>query len=268
VLPGWFVGAIFGLLMGFALGGSFYWGAYGPNITQAVSDTITQDSAGGSHSDADVRKERADEALARYTYWLMLLTGIVALATFGLVVATVFVYVTGEKQLTLIENLTERQTSDTRVLQRAYITVLPRGVAPYLSTKDRLGCDVGIYNAGNLPAREVSWCIGTRLSRDPHEKNFPIKGPFYGNNIIPPKSEMRKGAVGVETKPFEEFIKGGQVDDRWLYIWGQVRYKDGFEVSRSVAFCHRYNLLGFSDNTIPGESGRVHEHGNHESPSA
>lgn len=44
-------------------------------------------------------KETTDDALADYTLWLMVFTGILAVATIGLGVATVGLYLTGEKQV-------------------------------------------------------------------------------------------------------------------------------------------------------------------------
>jgi hypothetical protein len=262
VLPRWLIWPVFCLVMGFVLGGSCFWGVYGPNLTTKDVETIQQHST-TAPEDAKPQSGKADEALALYTFWLTILTGLVALATCGLVAATLFLYFTGEKQLVLLRDLTTQQANDTRVLQRAYVSVLPRGIAPYLSTNERLACDVSFYNAGNLPAREVSWFIDKALSTDPHRKTFPVTEPFYGNNILPPKSEMRKGAVGTDTGPFERFIEGGRGDDRWLYVWGQVRYKDGFGQQRFTSFCHRYNLLGASNNTVPEENGRLHEYGTH-----
>jgi hypothetical protein len=255
---GRFVGPFVGMVLGFLLGGSVFWGVFGPNITESELQTITQrEHLKSAEENAELRKERSDEALAQYTKWL-------TFATVGLVAATIFLGWTGEKQLDLIRHLTDRQASDTRILQRAYLSVIPRGVTPYLSTEDRLGCDVSFYNAGALPAREVCWFINKALSIDAHRKDFPIANDrFYGSNIIPPKSEMRKGAEGMDAKPLAEFIEGGNRDDRWLYVWGQVRYKDGFGMPRFTSFCHRYNLLGIDKNTIPAENGRFHEYGNY-----
>lgn len=265
----WFLGAFVGLVLGFFVGASFYWGVYGTNIRQAAGSTIEQTMEKIDKAEADARKEKADEALARYTYWLTVLTGVVGAATVGLVIATALVYITGEKQLGVIGDLSKRQADDTRTLQRAYLTVLPRGVKPYRSTPDKLGCDVGIYNAGNLPARDVKWCIEIRLSHDPSEKDFPAENcRVYGNNIILPKSELIKGALGMDTDSLVQHIKGGTVNDRWLYVWGQVKYKDGFGEERAVSFCHRYNLIGITGNKLASEDGRMHEYGNSETPDA
>jgi hypothetical protein len=43
------------------------------------------------------QKEESDEALARYTLWLMVFTGVLAFATIGLGIATLLLYATDEK---------------------------------------------------------------------------------------------------------------------------------------------------------------------------
>jgi hypothetical protein len=66
------------------------------------------------------------------------------------------------------------QTRDTRILQRAYLSVEPGGVAPYASptaTFDpdwRVVAHIRIHNAGHLPARNVSYHFNTQFSSDPH----------------------------------------------------------------------------------------------------
>lgn len=98
--------------MGFALGGSLFWGLYGPNTTiEHVSTSYEQDS---TQYETPTEKEKADEALARYTFWLTLFTGILALATIGLGIATVGLYLTGEKQAKIAKLAGLRQFRQTR----------------------------------------------------------------------------------------------------------------------------------------------------------
>jgi hypothetical protein len=185
---------------------------------------------------------KADEAIAVFTF-------VLAVSTIGLW------NVTGRG----IRN----QSRETRILQRAYLSVIPRGIAPFASTESLLSCEVSLYNAGNLPAREVTWLIEKGFSTDPYLKEFPITGSFFGNNIIPPGSDMRKGAWAIKTNDFDKFIAEAVGEHRWLYVWGQVRYKDGFGEDRFTSFCHRYNLLGTKEHTVPEQNGRYHEYGNH-----
>jgi hypothetical protein len=53
----------------------------------------------GTNRQPKQEREKTDEAIARYTWWLMIFTGILAFATIGLGVATVRLYLAGEKQI-------------------------------------------------------------------------------------------------------------------------------------------------------------------------
>jgi hypothetical protein len=82
----WLVWPLFAAVMGFALGGSVFWGLYGPNTTiKQVTQSAEHHTA---DHDAKSKKEETDEALARYTLWLMVFTGVLAVATIGLGGAT------------------------------------------------------------------------------------------------------------------------------------------------------------------------------------
>jgi hypothetical protein len=72
-------------------------------------------------SDHETSKALTEERLADYTWWLAVLTGVLAVSTVGLWIAT---------------GLGVRaQMKDTRVLQRAYISVNPLGIARFTSGK-------------------------------------------------------------------------------------------------------------------------------------
>jgi hypothetical protein len=57
-------------------------------------------------------KEEIDEALARYTWWLMAFTAALAIATIGLGGATYGLYRTGEKQLRFLRESSAAQSRD------------------------------------------------------------------------------------------------------------------------------------------------------------
>src|ERR1700733_2459461 len=80
-------------VMGFAVGGSFV-AAYQIPLSQHESSTNPEQNPSDQNS-----KEKSNEALARYTLWLTMFTGVMAFATVGLGIATVGLYATGEKQI-------------------------------------------------------------------------------------------------------------------------------------------------------------------------
>jgi hypothetical protein len=149
-----------------------------------------------------------------------------------------------------------------RILHRAYVSVLPKGIAPFISENGMLSCDVAFHNGGNLPATRVRWFIDRKFSTDGDLNDFPIGNDLSGSNIIPARAEMRKGAKAIRSAELDSFKKGGGPKDRWLYVWGRVAYRDGFGRNRQTDFCFGYNLAGIKDGKIAAEAARQHEYGN------
>jgi hypothetical protein len=157
-----------------------------------------------------------------------------------------------------------RQYLDTRILQRAYISVEPGGVTPFVGDDNRIACNVFIYNAGNLPAHDMSWDIRATYSTDAREEkvfkwNELIR---FGKIVLAPKSRFRKGADPTTREEFDKCRIGAEKNKAWLYVWGRITYNDGFRADRWIEFCHRYNLRGTKEYRIPEENGRYHEYGN------
>jgi hypothetical protein len=91
----WIVWPLYAGLMGFALGGSFFFGLFGRNVTEGGITAQHEQQATNERTKS--KKEESDEALAFYTLCLMGFTGVLAFATIGLGIATAFLYATGEK---------------------------------------------------------------------------------------------------------------------------------------------------------------------------
>jgi hypothetical protein len=165
-----------------------------------------------------------------------------------------------------IAKVGNRQVADTRILQRAYIAVEPEGIEPLFDRTRVLG-HVGIKNAGNLPARHLTWFISLKMSNDYDERDFPIQKP-QGNIVLPPGAISLRGSQsnvsidnlnrGVDAAPADR----AKEKPFYLYVWGAVRYHDGFTPNRETKFCHRYNWQIRSGFEIPARYGRYHEHGN------
>ena len=185
--------------------------------------------------------------------------------TFMLVFVTAWLVWATLKLWEAADETAKTQERDTKILQRAYLSVEPLGIYPFVRG-NYLSCTVGIKNSGNLPAREVSWNIRRNFSRDDDRRDFPIsESKFIGNNIIPQNVITPKGARGIPMQSLARYGNGASSSDRWLYVWGEVRYLDGFGKRRFTRFCHRYNLaaLDVSSLTIDPRHARYHEHGNH-----
>ena len=159
-----------------------------------------------------------------------------------------------------------RQRKDSRIAQRAYLAAEPLGI--YLMVEgDRVIGHIGIRNAGRLPARKVSWFINMRQSEKGNEKVFPLQKP-KGSIIIPPGAVTRRGSdihIFLEKliSAAGEGKERNQENDVYLYVWGVLRYKDGFRLrKRFTKFCHRYNWRIRRGNEIAEKYARYHEYGN------
>jgi hypothetical protein len=175
-------------------------------------------------------------------------TGFIAWFTYTLQQATV--------------SLSDRQSNETKMLQRAFISVEPGGIRPFGGGDDRIACDVLISNAGNLAARNLGWVIEKKYSADMAEKDFPIPSKLVGDIVIAPRGAIRKGSEPTTCAEFDKVRLSAKPDRGWLYVWGRVGYHDGFRADRYIDFCHRYNLRGSAGYSVPKENGRYHEYGN------
>jgi hypothetical protein len=72
-----------------------------PKINQSSSTKKKNDT------NAEAQKETAEEAIARYNKWLVVFTGVLAIATVGLGIATVGLYLTGEKQIRIAKEFAD-----------------------------------------------------------------------------------------------------------------------------------------------------------------
>jgi hypothetical protein len=159
------------------------------------------------------------------------------------------------------------QSKETRILQRAYITAEPLGINPYISKdgsihKQIIG-HVGFVNVGRLPARdiiiiqpEIAWHSWKNI---PKEKDLELTPQDRLNVVVPPGTKMPFG-----TKPYSaKYLKKAGS----LYVWGEIRYTDGFGKSRFTKFCHRYpckahELAPDGSLRIDAKYGRYHDYGN------
>lgn len=225
---------------------------YGP----ANNQTTEQCSEKENKNHGFWEKTRCDP-VAFFTAWLVGFTGVLAFSTIGLWIVTAL----GVRN----------QTADTRILQRAYLAVTGEGILP-LRTIDLhglSGAHVGFKNAGNLPATDVSWFIDVKLDPSAALADFPIdQTKFYGSNVIPPDTEMRRTQYfSVTGNELTKYLSGNLT----MYVYGEVRYLDGFGVHRTTKFCQRYPRDGRREIDIGPNKGfmaidstamRYHRYGN------
>ncbi len=242
------------IALGFVIATIFWVGVLGWQASYAPTEVEKQhcyESAQKSGHKAEECKSLWEKAttdpVAFFTLWLVI-------STVGLGVSTVLLWRDTKRS-------GERQARDTEILQRAYLSVTPLGLVPF-RREPLHSLIVGFHNSGNLPAREVRWHINREADESPIRQHFPIGSNFEGSLVIPQGVTAPKGSLGFETETLNEFYREGTGRNRWLYVWGEVRYLDGFGVKRHTRFCHRYNLAAFREGGIPARDARHHEYGN------
>jgi hypothetical protein len=187
-------------------------------------------------------------------------TVLIAVFTLTLWRSTRALWEAGERQLRLIEAFSGRQASDTRLLQRAYLSVEPVRVVRMVIPPDQAVAHIGIKNVGNLPARNVSWIIRFRIDAAGGRTDFPInRTEAEGDNVVTPGTTMIQGSGPIATRTIRPFGEPSP----FLYVWGAVFYDDGFRGEmRTTLFCHRYNTIGWNGEELPSTFARYHQSGN------
>lgn len=198
--------------------------------------------------------------------YVALFTAVLALSTIALWRATQNLWAESR-------DTAKRQEANTKILQRAYLAVMGGGIDPFSNASV---AHIIIRNVGNLPARNVKWFIDVELHADGRRSDFPIDDhKFYGNNVVPPGTEMFRSQnfFNIASADREKFRTG----DLQIYVWGEIRYADGFNQQRYTRFCHRYGKRGllrhlgsFAHGSAPhvtgeevtAESMRYHQFGN------
>jgi hypothetical protein len=190
--------------------------------------------------------------------WVMIITTAVS-AVAAVVIA---------KFTIVLADVGRRQIADARILQRAYLSVEPKGIE-WSATNGFLVGQVTFKNVGKLRAREF---VSVVRKVEVHHAEWvtPIltdddlpRGITPG--LVPIGAEVPQGSEGITPREVAEAQVSG---DKYLYVWGRATFEDGFDSDRRVNFCHRYPLAmkvaepkgpGYS---IPLKFGRYHQHGN------
>jgi hypothetical protein len=160
-----------------------------------------------------------------------------------------------------IISVSRRQIRLTKTLERAYLAIKPLGIRPMRSDVGQLVGYIAVVNVGRLPAKNVKWFIKIKVANGTREHDFSI-GKHAGDNFLPPGPEMIEGSDPLN----RDILRPLSKDDLYFYVWGEVRYHDGFDGGRWVKFCHRYSWHSFGDVggklNAPAEDARYHEFGN------
>ena len=165
------------------------------------------------------------------------------------------------------------EQENTKIIQRAYISIEPSGINPWRSSVTGAPCNivghVQCRNVGRLPARnfqlspiKMKWVPDDRIEQ---EVPSDVEVDERYEQAIPIQASV---AVGSEDLSSEDLR---QVADRkgYLLVWGKATYRDGFDTTplRSIKFCHRYPCVDCTGDEEKGyaigtANVRYHNHGN------
>ncbi|HEY1473781.1 MAG TPA: hypothetical protein VGF53_06820 [Pseudolabrys sp.] len=158
-----------------------------------------------------------------------------------------------------------KQFQDSRIINRAYLSVRPNGVKTFVTDPSKLVGYISIQNVGRLIAKEVTCAVSIEWNDLEGLKKFPAPEPLEIKTVVFPKAALVIGTKAIDI----ERTGGTAKPSGFLYIWGVVKYKDGFWRNRKTEFCHYYfcghREVPTSDDAtfrISASNGRDSGHGN------
>ena len=155
------------------------------------------------------------------------ITSTIVTATAGAVVAALTI---------VLANVGKQQVADTRILQRAYLSVEPQGIE--WSGGGAFIGQVIFKNVGKLPATEFANVIKIEVDNADWVTPILTDGDLsISAGVIPIGAEVPQGSAGITHGQVAQAIVSG---DKYLYVYGRAKFKDGFDADRHVNFCHRY----------------------------
>jgi hypothetical protein len=161
-----------------------------------------------------------------------------------------------------------QQVADTRILQRAYLSVEPSGIEWLGLPEGVLIGQVIFKNVGKLPATEF---VSVVKKIEVHDANWVTPAltdadlPTWITSVIPIGGEVPQGSAGITSEEVKQASASG---DKYLYVYGRAKFKDGFGSECHINFCHRYPwakvqpLTPSSGIRISNEFARYHHYGN------
>jgi hypothetical protein len=249
---------VFALVMGFVLGGTVVWSF------QSGKSAFNQHNTANEHDAAQhepkSKKEETDEALAHYTLWLMVFTGVLAVATIGLGVATAGLYLTGEKQIKVAESAAKAADAGarfTRNANRPFFTVFDITMINWDIAVKRddwspvMQITFDVENVGNGIGLFESYRIGKYIGAT--AADAPIE--FEERNLtgrIPVRvdAKFRAGAAYLVFQIEDDDRRAMIRYRKTLYIYGYLTYSDLFKVRRNTGF-----MFEFIPNKVFPEQG-------------
>lgn len=245
----------------------------GPQFGPPAPRQVVVNQQAGRSDESGAQKSSSESLIERAPDWS------VALFTLALVFVTRGLWKSTEKLWKASDDQMKLNEANAKRELRAYLTVIPDGINQLIGRPDVIG-HVLLRNVGKLPARNVSLLVTMERSKHPEpEPSFRTQKfdlPRVVTNadrVIQPGGEMRQGSE----KPYIP-ISALTFPDYNVYVYGIVRYDDGYGRQCFTKFCHRYatasrnrSVKGDSRPTksrtfISADKARYHNYGNSAEP--
>jgi hypothetical protein len=157
----------------------------------------------------------------------------------------------------ILARIGTEQIGQTKILQRAYITVKRRGIA-LTDDGDVIG-HIAFVNVGSLPARKFCAAVNIGWSDNGHLSEFE-ETPLGTEVVLPAKTSFPSGTPPLPKMDVPHFY----AKEGFIFVWGKISYTDGFGKPRWLKFCHRYNCKSPRNRKggIARRHGRHHHHHN------
>jgi hypothetical protein len=197
-------------------------------------------------------EKAACDPTAYFTLWLVGFTGVLAVSTVGLWVATFFLYRAGKKQLGLLSRSTDISERALTELEAPFtaIKILDTGMTKKTA---EIGHDFGILqfsitNDGRTPARLVEVVDKTQLVPIENGNPPPIDLAFRSRLTMP------YGVISPpnrESQPFSQNLLANHMNElaaepvplwkKSLFFYGFIRYETIFKQTYRMGFCYFFD---------------------------
>ncbi len=167
--------------------------------------------------------------IAKATENLVIATGILALFTFLLWVATYL--------------LVKESKATSKKQLRAYLG--GSNGKMFFIPGHTFRTEVELRNSGPTPAHDVRWAITGKIV--PKNQTLEFKDPDFspGKHPIAPNTHWTAAYEFIDPKPSEEDVQDVYTDRKWVYVWGHAEYWDIFGQRQTLRFRYR-NAIKFA----------------------
>jgi hypothetical protein len=222
------------------------------DIAAAGNDKQPSDEVNCGADNSKSQQKEIDDSIAKYTLWLMLFTGVLAVATVFLAVATAGLWNYAAEQAndmkktiaTAVRGANAARDAVTHSDQanelqlRAYV-FLRLVLDDNVITDNTYGVTYVIPNDGKTPAIDIKLFRKVDVLPYPLPKGYVLPvGELSGGITLPPGAQPT-GIIRTDTTLSGEDVRKitSQNSGFRLYFWGETAYTDVFGQKRWTKFC-------------------------------